>query len=118
MATNTKSTSRCSFCGRSQKEVNMLITGPSVNICDECVRMAYEIDVHCIRFIANDIEGKRALSCYNAVVSVYIADSHCTGMFHIRNAYTRHWFAQFAINDGSINICLCQGFERKPQQHK
>ena len=43
MATNTKSTSRCSFCGRSQKEVNMLITGPSVNICDECVRMAYEI---------------------------------------------------------------------------
>ena len=43
MATNTKSTNRCSFCGRSQKEVNMLITGPSVNICDECVRMAYEI---------------------------------------------------------------------------
>ena len=43
MAVNTKSTNRCSFCGRSQKEVNMLITGPSVNICDECVRMAYEI---------------------------------------------------------------------------
>lgn len=43
MATNTKSTNKCNFCGRSQKEVNMLITGPSVNICDECVRMAYEI---------------------------------------------------------------------------
>lgn len=39
----TKSTNRCSFCGRSQNEVNMLITGPSVNICDECVKMAYEI---------------------------------------------------------------------------
>lgn len=39
----TKSTGRCSFCGRSQNEVNMLITGPSVNICDECVKMAYEI---------------------------------------------------------------------------
>ncbi len=43
MAVNTKSTNKCSFCGRSQKDVNMLITGPSVNICDDCVRMAYEI---------------------------------------------------------------------------
>lgn len=43
MAVNTKNTNKCSFCGRSQKDVNMLITGPSVNICDDCVRMAYEI---------------------------------------------------------------------------
>ena len=41
----TKTTNRCNFCGRSQNEVNMLITGPSVNICDECVKMAYEIPV-------------------------------------------------------------------------
>lgn len=43
MAVNTKNTNKCSFCGRSQKDVNMLITGPAVNICDDCVRMAYEI---------------------------------------------------------------------------
>ncbi len=27
----------CSFCGKSQQEVNKLIAGPSVYICDECV---------------------------------------------------------------------------------
>jgi ATP-dependent Clp protease ATP-binding subunit ClpX len=27
----------CSFCGKSENEVKMLITGPSVYICDECV---------------------------------------------------------------------------------
>ena len=27
----------CSFCGKSQHEVNKLIAGPSVFICDECI---------------------------------------------------------------------------------
>jgi ATP-dependent Clp protease ATP-binding subunit ClpX len=29
----------CSFCGRHQKEVRKLVTGPGVNICDECVQL-------------------------------------------------------------------------------
>lgn len=29
----------CSFCGRQQKEVRKLVTGPGVNICDECVEL-------------------------------------------------------------------------------
>ena len=28
---------RCSFCGRTQEQVNMLIQGPDAFICDECV---------------------------------------------------------------------------------
>jgi ClpX C4-type zinc finger len=32
----------CSFCGRSQQEVEHLIDGPSVNICDQCARRADE----------------------------------------------------------------------------
>ena len=36
---------RCSFCGRSDKEVNLLISGVNGFICDECVRQAYEITV-------------------------------------------------------------------------
>ena len=27
----------CSFCGKERTEVNHLIEGPAVNICDECV---------------------------------------------------------------------------------
>jgi len=34
----------CSFCGKTQKQVRRLIAGPgSVYICDECVRLCYEI---------------------------------------------------------------------------
>ncbi len=33
----------CSFCGRSEKDVNLLITGPNVFICDDCAREAYRI---------------------------------------------------------------------------
>jgi len=34
---------RCSFCGKSQKEVRKLIAGPGVYICDECVGLCGEI---------------------------------------------------------------------------
>ncbi len=34
---------RCSFCGKTQKEVKKLIAGPSVFICDECVFLCMEI---------------------------------------------------------------------------
>ena len=33
----------CSFCGRGENEVNMLITGMQGYICDECVAQAYQI---------------------------------------------------------------------------
>jgi len=34
---------KCSFCGKSQKEVRKLIAGPTVYICDECVGLCNEI---------------------------------------------------------------------------
>ena len=33
----------CSFCGKRHDEVNKLIAGPEVNICDECVNLCSEI---------------------------------------------------------------------------
>ena len=33
----------CSFCGRNSEEVEAMVTGPGVNICNECVRYAEEI---------------------------------------------------------------------------
>ena len=46
MDTNTKDSNKllhCSFCGKNQNEVNKLIAGPSVFICDECVDLCNEI---------------------------------------------------------------------------
>ncbi len=34
---------RCSFCGKSQDQVQKLIAGPGVYICDECVELCNEI---------------------------------------------------------------------------
>jgi hypothetical protein len=34
---------RCSFCGKSQKQVGKLIAGPSVYICNECIALCNEI---------------------------------------------------------------------------
>jgi ATP-dependent Clp protease ATP-binding subunit ClpX len=42
---------KCSFCGKSQKQVRKLIAGPSVYICDECIDLCNEI-------IAEEVQGK------------------------------------------------------------
>ena len=34
---------KCSFCGKSQKQVQQLIAGPQIYICDECVGLCNEI---------------------------------------------------------------------------
>ncbi|ALJ20680.1 ATP-dependent Clp protease ATP-binding subunit ClpX [Microbacterium sp. No. 7] len=48
---------KCSFCGKSQKQVQQLIAGPGVYICDECVELCNEI-----------IEERMAESSGSAVV--------------------------------------------------
>ena len=43
MADSKKTKNRCSFCGRSEDEVGLLITGMNGFICDSCAMQAYEI---------------------------------------------------------------------------
>ena len=40
---NTNDNLFCSFCGKNQKEVQKLIAGPAVYICDECIQLCSEI---------------------------------------------------------------------------
>ena len=49
---DTSSSLRCSFCGKSQREVRKLIAGPTVYICDECIELCNEI-------IADEAERER-----------------------------------------------------------
>ena len=39
----SKGDPRCSFCGRSASQVDKIITGPSVHICNECIRLCNEV---------------------------------------------------------------------------
>lgn len=43
MADTKRPKNRCSFCGRSEQEVSLLITGLNGYICDSCASQAYEI---------------------------------------------------------------------------
>lgn len=35
--------SKCSFCGRSKSSIKKLFSGPGVYICDNCIRLCYQI---------------------------------------------------------------------------
>ena len=48
----------CSFCGKSQREVRKLIAGPTVYICDECIKLCNDI----IAEESEREEGRPALS--------------------------------------------------------
>ena len=39
----SKSDPRCSFCGRIHSQVEKIITGPQVHICNECVKLCNEV---------------------------------------------------------------------------
>ena len=52
----------CSFCGKSQEEVDKLIAGPDVFICDECVALCNEIVHEDKRLGAVQDDGTRPAS--------------------------------------------------------
>ncbi len=54
MATSRK----CSFCGRSEREVNLLISGLNGFICDECAQQAHEV-------VMQNMKNHRAFNLQN-----------------------------------------------------
>ena len=54
---------KCSFCGKSQDDVEKLIAGPDVYICDECIELCNEIvdeDDETLSGLENEVEFKPA----------------------------------------------------------
>ncbi|WBT08206.1 ATP-dependent Clp protease ATP-binding subunit ClpX [Corynebacterium sp. SCR221107] len=49
---------KCSFCGKSQKQVKKLIAGGGVYICDECIELCNEIIEEELGQAANEEKGK------------------------------------------------------------
>lgn len=47
---------KCSFCGKSQKQVRKLIAGPGVYICDECIELCNEIIEEELGEVAKTVE--------------------------------------------------------------
>src|SRR5918911_1007509 len=86
---------KCSFCGKSQKQVKKLIAGPGVYICDECIDLCNEI-----------IEEELAES--NEVKWVELAKSNILligptgcGKTHLAQTLARMLNVPFAIADAT-----------------
>jgi hypothetical protein len=53
----------CSFCGKNQHEVQKLIAGPAVFICNGCVDLCVDfVDEHLLRLVEGDERSARAMS--------------------------------------------------------
>lgn len=57
MKEDSKNKRRCSFCGRPESEVGLLITGMNGFICDSCSQQAYEITKEAMQGMKSDAGG-------------------------------------------------------------
>ena len=48
----------CSFCGKNQNEVKKIISGPGVSICNECIKVCYDILIEERKKVNNKFEIK------------------------------------------------------------
>src|SRR5215475_8696101 len=53
---------KCSFCGKSQKQVKKLIAGPGVYICDECIDLCNEIYEFLNGYVVGQDQAKKTLA--------------------------------------------------------
>jgi len=72
---------RCSFCGKSQKEVNRLIAGPGVQICDQCVELCTSLIE---RESVNDKTPLGKLKVPKPRDIVGMLDEHVIGQHHAK----------------------------------
>jgi hypothetical protein len=71
---------RCSFCGKRRRDVQKVIAGPGVFICDQCVRLCNEVLV----------EDRTTLTSSDAQDSVLLDQLRLAGQqFHIVEAHVR-----------------------------
>ena len=67
---------RCSFCNKDQNDVAKLIAGPTVFICDECVRICVDIIADDTRFPMRSADGEATPP--TALVALLPADPETT----------------------------------------
>ena len=56
---------RCSFCGKTQNEVDKLIAGEGVYICNECVRLCTDIidEEDAVSYTHLDVYKRQLITC-------------------------------------------------------
>ena len=108
MSIQGKNTSElsCSFCGKGQSEVQRLIAGPDVYICDECVSLCNDIMAQ--ETVGEEFEDRRLLPPMeiNELLDEYVigqAQAKKILSVAVHNHYKRVFYAQSVKDDVEID---------------
>src|SRR6266508_4323688 len=85
---------KCSFCGKSQKQVKKLIAGPGVYICDECIDLCNEI-------IEEELAETGAENVELAKSNILLIGPTGCGKTHLAQTLARMLNVPFAIADAT-----------------
>ncbi len=96
----------CSFCGKSQEEVQRLIAGPDVYICDECVSLCNEIIAQ--ESISEELEEGKLLTpaeIHDLLNQYVIGQEHAkkTLSVAVHNHYKRVFFADASKSEVELD---------------
>ncbi len=96
----------CSFCGKTQEEVQRLIAGPDVYICDECVSLCNEIIAQ--ESISEELEEGKLLTpaeIHDLLNQYVIGQKHAkkTLSVAVHNHYKRVFFAESSKSDVELD---------------
>lgn len=87
----------CSFCGKTQDEVERMIIGPGVNICNECIELCYSL---------LDEEGKPDVQRENARKRVAAAEKTDKDVHILTPAEIKKGLDQYVIGQDAAKVVL------------
>lgn len=90
----------CSFCGKGQREVRKLIAGPTVYICDECIRL-------CTDIIDEEVDRKKIATAPKATpkpeeIKAFL-DAYIIGQDHAKKVLAVAVYNHYKRVDGCAN---------------
>jgi ATP-dependent Clp protease ATP-binding subunit ClpX len=99
---------KCSFCGKSQKQVKKLIAGPGVYICDECIDLCNEIIEE---ELSEPVEPRleelpKPREIYEFLNQYVIGQEHAKKILSVAvyNHYKRIYMGPTSTTDGDVEL--------------
>ena len=94
----------CSFCGKNQKEVQKLIAGPAVYICDECIQLCSEIIEEEKEKDTEDIEQNLVPREIKDMLDDYVIEQDLAKKYLSVAVYNHYKRLDSAIRTGDVEI--------------
>lgn len=94
----------CSFCGKNQKEVQKLIAGPAVYICDECIQLCSEIIDEEKEKDTEDIEQTLVPREIKDMLDDYVIEQDLAKKYLSVAVYNHYKRLDSAIRTGDVEI--------------